>query len=140
MRPQGVSIIDLSWAILSLKDKIANWKVLSEVLSLSDHVYISSSLEQLIIQIEVEIMLQKDLKWSRKKKSTRTSFMQPRCGMAARNRLTKENSNAEERADWIISALRDCRDVGAPRASQNTHRSQVYWCNEEVASLRRETI
>lgn len=65
VRPQGVSIIDLSWATPSLKDMITNWKVLSEVPTLSDHAYISFILE--IANPPGKYNAVKDPKWSWKK-------------------------------------------------------------------------
>lgn len=40
MRPQGESIVDISWASPGAARRVESWKVLSEVESLSDHVYI----------------------------------------------------------------------------------------------------
>lgn len=136
VRPQGVSIIDLSWASPSLKDKIKYWRVLSEVPTLSDHVYISFTLESDSFPARHNIM--KDPKWSWKKINEET-FQAAAIWYGCEESINGD-ANAEERANWIASALRDCCDAGAPRASQNAQRSQVYWWNEEVADLRRETI
>lgn len=40
IRPNGESIVDLTWASPLAADRVGNWKVLTNVESLSDHAYI----------------------------------------------------------------------------------------------------
>lgn len=133
VRPQGVSIIDLSWATPSLKDMIVNWKVLSDVPSLSDHAYISFFLELVIPSSKHTHNVIKNPKW---KKVNEDMFLAAPVWYGYEEPFNEETS-AEERADWIASVLRDCCDAEAPRAGQNTYQSQVYWWNDEVACVEK---
>lgn len=46
IRPQGMSIIDLTWTSPELLTRIKNWRVRVDLQSLSDHLCISFSLDE----------------------------------------------------------------------------------------------
>lgn len=50
IRPQGSSIVDLSWSSPSLLDRIVSWLVLEDVETLSDHQYVEVIINSLNMQ------------------------------------------------------------------------------------------
>jgi len=48
VRPQGSFIINLTWASVGICRDVSDWRVLSDVVSLSDHMYITFSYKNVI--------------------------------------------------------------------------------------------
>lgn len=95
VRPQGVSVIDLSWATPSLKDRISDWRVLSEILSLSDHTYISFSLDSVSTFGRNSVI--NNPKWSWKKVNA-DKFHAAATWYGCEESF---NEGAEDRTEWI---------------------------------------
>lgn len=137
IRPQGSSVIDLTWASSSLNSKIKEWQVLSGVLTLSDHEYISFTVCESRPLARVGV-ISKDLRWNWKKMDI--DKFQAAAIWYGEDRPFAEEISAEESADWVARAMRDICDVGASRAPRLFGRTQVYWWNFEVAELRELAI
>lgn len=131
VRPQGSSIVDLTWATPTIASRLAKWSVLSEVEHLSDHRY-----------IEVELQ---------REKVTQARNIRPRWAikklnednlMAAVMAATWSNPYAAEdprqEATWLQRTIVSACNGAMPRV-KCLPRKSAYWWTEEIAELRRTT-
>lgn len=121
VRPQGTSIIDLTWSTPVLVNRIKEWKVDESTLSLSDHSYITfrmwkmDTLDQEVFDEVIE--------W---KCSTFNISDRP------------EERNEEEEVDWIQQTIVEAADAAMRRIKKRNcdHKKQVYWWSEELSKLK----
>ncbi|XP_029673046.1 uncharacterized protein LOC115241425 [Formica exsecta] len=136
VRPQGKSIIDLTWTSPDLLRLVRKWRVREDVESLSDHLYI----EYDIHTDRPEMPLNKSLprKWSSKKMDN-DLFL---AVMIWRG----EGPKPEDRNDvsrmtvWLDQTMEEACDVAASRVGPGGPRRQTYWWQDSVAELRGSCI
>ncbi|XP_029176056.1 uncharacterized protein LOC114944331 [Nylanderia fulva] len=120
IRPQGWSIIDLTWATGDINGCINEWKVLSSVESLSDHDYIAMKVGRVS---------------ANRTKPRKNRFRYPRWNW---NKLDEdmfhaaidwhcanppgEKRSADEMAQWINGVIRDVRVTRPPTESEGDPR------------------
>lgn len=138
VRHQGSSIIDLTWVSPSLVNQIIDWSVLEDEESLSDHRYIRYSLAQ----------TRGPTDW----RSDKEIESLPRWIMKDMNKDTFEtilltglwimdnpNSSVDELAMNLKMAMTNAVDAVARRV-KGPRRTNKYWWNDKIATLRKEAI
>lgn len=135
VRPQGESIVDLTWASPLARRNVVSWRVLSDVESLSDHVYIEMVMEDFrqdptqgdgrakrwsIDKLDQDLLVAAFLavSWSR--------------GMEPDRSLDDEVGEMAER-------LALASDVAMPRHCPRP-RKATYWWSQSIHDLRCESI
>lgn len=133
VRPQGWSIVDLSWATPDLCHSIIGWRVRDDLESPSDHQY---------IVIEINTGNQSSGNQGRKR---HPRWAWSRCDHDVYNAAVAwefmqlpatENTPAETLARKIRKALQAACDAAMPRVRFGSRYRPVYWWNEDIAQAR----
>lgn len=122
VRPQGSSIVDLSWSSPDLVSRIVNWSVLEEVETLSDHVYIEIKINSL------------DTKTSKVRTSNRWNFMKLETELFLEtlemlaNAKKPENleQEPEKYVNWLTEIMTSACNVAAPIIKNRNNKRQMY--------------
>lgn len=135
IRPQGWSIIDLTWYSPDVGARISSWRIRTDMESLSDYPYISMELD------------------AREDGAQSHGHQPPRWNWRSCNvdkfrvaiswefqQLLGEDCSVEERAKKIRAAIQRACDVGAERVKPGLHREQVYWWSDVIAEARKQCI
>ncbi|XP_070162482.1 uncharacterized protein [Polyergus mexicanus] len=136
VRPQGSSIVDLTWVSPDLFPSIGDWCVRDELESLSDHLYISFS----VGTSRPNTLVNKTIlrKWNIKR-FDRDLFMAVLTwrglgpgdeGSSSISRMTK----------WLDHIIVEALDVAAIRIGPRSPKSQAYWWQDSVAVIRRRCL
>lgn len=137
IRPQGESIVDLTWASPEAVRAVSDWEVLDGVESLSDHAY-----------IEVSLNVSRDANGTPPKRWSIKSLDRDRFVAAlmvsawpGANSLPREEENGalDDRVDGLLRVLTGACDVGMPRVRPRPRRA-TYWWSPQIAELREEAI
>lgn len=134
VRPQGVSIVDLTWVTPLLLKEIANWRVLEDEISYSDHRYIRFT----ISSARRNDNLGKACRaWNRKQ------FDEDRFEAALEWLCADENppENAEDASQRIDSIMKQACDLAMPRTKNRIGaKKSVYWWNDNIQETRKQYI
>ncbi|XP_011862377.1 PREDICTED: uncharacterized protein LOC105559000 [Vollenhovia emeryi] len=136
VRPQGESIVDLTWASPAVAGNVISWRVIEETDILSDH-----------LPIEVEIGLQlrgRDGPEVRPKRWTVSKFDPDRlvASLAADTWLpSPQERGIEEQAKWLREVMERACDNSIPgpplrRVKRRTGGARTSLCSEEKQSKR----
>jgi len=153
VRPQGTSIVDLTWATATMAKKIKEWKVEVGKLSLSDHNYITFG-----IDLEEKNKDKMNTYTAKKKSMNNRSEKSPRwkmetldqeiydevlkwkCSMHNNNGSLEEGGEDND-VEWIRQAMIEAADASMRRARKmTTNKKQVYWWNDNIAEIRNNCI
>ncbi|GAB1869618.1 Reverse transcriptase [Camponotus japonicus] len=137
IRPQGCSIIDLSWASSCLMNRVKNWSVLDDVETLSDHQYIEIILKKL--HSNKRSKTPKVHRWNFRKLDEELFGEVLEFLLGAELPVNIEN-DPDEYADWIRKIMTSACNVAAPLVVRKNAKKQVYWWSEGVSRLRKEAI
>ncbi|XP_011862553.1 PREDICTED: uncharacterized protein LOC105559099 [Vollenhovia emeryi] len=135
VRPQGESIVDLTWTSPGATRMIDSWRVAEDLEILSDHLPIIFELTLPDGDGASGDVHQRPPRWAVRK-------LDPdrlRASLTAETWLEEEPGSAEEQALWIRAAMTRACDAAMPRAAFKP-RKEVYWWSEEVALLRRAVV
>ena len=128
------SRIDVTFATDSLARKIRGWKVLDREESGSDHRYISFSLHR-----ETEVTAPKKVRrWATRKLNTdqlKASYL----ALTWDREASTGNECVATSVDSFIETVTAACDSAMPRSKTPRKRGPVYWWNEEIAQLRKES-
>ncbi|XP_011859500.1 PREDICTED: uncharacterized protein LOC105556991 [Vollenhovia emeryi] len=138
VRPQGESVVDITWISPAAARLVTAWRVAEEVDLLTDH---------LPLEMEVQLApLRRDgsedgrpLRWAIKRLDP--DKLQASLAVetwAPRAPLTQEGE-IEEEAKWLRRTMTQACDCAMPRATFSPRRS-TYWWTEDIGDLRREVI
>ncbi|XP_011260711.2 uncharacterized protein LOC105253992 [Camponotus floridanus] len=132
-RQQGNSIIDLTWATPKTLGRIGKWTVEDTVLSLSDHNYITYSINmKKLAHIPVaptstprrwrtdnidEELFEEAIEWS--------------C-----HSCSFQGTPIARDVEWIDKTISQAADLSMKRAKKPGKRKQAYWWNNNIAELR----
>lgn len=138
VRHQGCSIIDLTWTTPNLLDRLANWIVLEEAKTLSDHQYVEFTIR------DVDSRNYNN----QKNKQKRWNFVKLDCDLFVEilefltNTSLPDNMELEPEsyADWLMQIMKSACNVSAPLIKKNNVKRQAYWWSEEIAKHRRAAI
>lgn len=122
VRPQGKSIVDLTWTKPGIVDKIKEWKVEDEMLSLSDHNYITFKLGRIMEDRSNTGTKRK----TDKNKSTRwkmetldqelfDQILEWKCSEGM------EEEDVEKEAEWIHKIMMEAADASMQRAKRGNN-------------------
>ncbi|XP_011860276.1 PREDICTED: uncharacterized protein LOC105557606 [Vollenhovia emeryi] len=137
VRHTGSSIVDLTWSTPDIAGKILNWKVLKEVETLSDHMYITyevasrdnnppretkSRVRWNCDKLDQEFF-EKSLEWS--------------CSIGP----TGEDLESDDGpALWLRRVMTEACEAAAPRIPKRIKKRYVHWWSSEIEELRTECI
>lgn len=140
IRPQGLSIVDLSWCTPDIKERISGWRVRLDLETLSDHAWIEMKLDKRDNQ-EYPPM-QRIPRWKRNSWDFdlfRSTLEWELTG------IEKRNNGGEILLDEIVGnlskALTNSCDVAGEKITQTGKgsRRSVYWWSSELTEARRAT-
>lgn len=140
IRPQGESIVDLTWSTPSVANKIKNWRV-SEQETLSDHLYIEFDVE-----VTRQLVLNRGQGWEDPRRLPRWALKKldpDRLTAAVSSALWPGNRIPEEdvpeQVNWLRGMMTDACDFAMPRAKSSPRR-KTYWWTKEIADLRKTSV
>lgn len=131
IRPQGESVVDLTWATPVAARRIQKWSVLNEIENLSDHVLIEMELNVPSTGLQRQI---NPVRWSLSKldKDKFTAALMVSFWPSA---VEREESPFQDELNSLRGALRDACDVAMPRHRLRAKRMK-YWWSDELEDLR----
>lgn len=135
VRPQGVSIVDLTWYRLHTGHFLNCWKVL-DTETLSDHRYVFFSYEEERGLIESDAMARRYPRWNIKNWEQEL-FAEVLC---VKSDCFMEEWSTEESARWLQSSMTDACDMASRRYGPRPARRAAHWWSDEVAVARNACI
>lgn len=133
VRDGGGSIVDVSFASPSIAARIAKWKVLEDVETLSDHRYIWFEVSPSRNAARPNIRVSPFPRWS-VKKLDREMLLEAALVQECFAQPVSESVEAE--ADWFRGAMVQVCDAAMPRVRRQPPKTAVYWWSQELADLR----
>lgn len=132
VRPQGSSIVDLTWISPDLGRFIRNWKVEENIESLSDHLYISYELSLKNLPSASKKPLSR--LWNHKK------FDEDLFNAVLfwRGFGPVNNDTPSKFVSWIDLVLTEACDVASKRIGPKKPKRTAYWWNDTAAVIRKE--
>lgn len=132
--PQGESVIDITWTSPSLAKRIKNWSVCSNVETLSDHAYISITVEIPIGKKNYPAdRSERPKRWALSKldEDKFKAFL-----MIADWSPNLIGQSLEEQIERLMKVIREACNFSMPKCSPKPSRA-VFWWTEDVADARR---
>lgn len=136
VRPQGWSVVDLTWCTPDLSGEVSNWRVRDDVESLSDHQYIEF-----------------DIGWNRGSAGRPVGPTYPRWTRGEWDvdsfqavahwelgHMQELDEDIEKTSNKMKRIIQDSCDAAAKRLKPHTDQKQVFWWNESIACSRRRAI
>ncbi|KMQ92251.1 reverse transcriptase [Lasius niger] len=123
VRPQGQLIIDLTWVSPDLLQRVVNWRVRSDMESLSDHCFITFEVETGWKRPPPNHTAQR--RWNSKKFDSdlfRASLI-----WRAGNPTLEDPMDIVQVARWLDLSMEKACDVAAPRIGPRRPRRKTYW-------------
>ncbi|XP_029177940.1 uncharacterized protein LOC114945803 [Nylanderia fulva] len=142
IRPQGWSIIDLTWSTADICGSISGWQVMNNTESLSDHEYIQMFFGRDDGYLNVNDRSsnsQKYPRWNIKKMDI-DKFRAAILWNCTNSDDQPTEKTAEDQAKWIERSIHQACDVGASRIKKPPPKEQTYWWNTDIARLREASI
>lgn len=137
VRPQGMSIVDLTWATPDLVARIQHWRVRTDLQSLSDHLYISFSMDESESSAR-SLISEHYPRW--KWELLEEDWFQAVSSWHGNDERRFNEYSIEERATWLARVLKETCNAAAPRVKNTPMRTQAYWWSEKIAEIRRDSI
>jgi len=135
VRPQGESIIDITWASPPAAARVRGWRVATEILSESDHLYIEVVLQETPAQARGRAHPQ-PRRWALKRLDEDIFEACIRAGMPSD--LHERVGDPGDRAAWLQALISRACDAAAPRISPRQRRA-TYWWDDRLEILRRSS-
>ncbi|XP_070530005.1 uncharacterized protein [Cardiocondyla obscurior] len=135
VRPQGESIIDLSWASPAAARIVSGWKVSKDMEHLSDHRYILVSLAPLR---SMSYRSREGRRWA-VRKLDEDAFQASIAASLFASDLPQEEEDPEIQLQWVTETVTRACDMSMPRVKHRFRRS-AYWWSDQIAALRRDAI
>lgn len=126
IRPQGCSIIDLTWSMADICTKIIDWKVL-DALTLSDHQYIYFTINK----GDTITNRKRYVRWKHKKMDEEA--FQEVLEWSCIGNIQMPDATAA--ANWLQETFTNACDCSMPRIKQ-AKKKAAYWWNNTIAELR----
>lgn len=136
VRPQGSSIVDLTWVSPELLPLIGNWSVREDLESLSNHLFIS--FEARLSRPRPPPVRSTLRKWSLRKFDR--DFFLAVLTWKGRNPEVEDLEDLSQMRTWLDRTMEEACDAAAPRIGPRRPRRQAYWWRESVALLRHQCI
>lgn len=120
-----------------------DWQVLSEILTLSDHAYISFNVGTRLVPQQRKVKL-KYPRWNWKKADWEIFQTSLSWSCATWNDNVAEAdeiiTSSERLEKWIREAMTHACDVAAKRSGKSPRKNRSYWWSDTIAGLRAEAI
>lgn len=135
VRQQGTSIVDITLATPGITQRIQGWRVVEEMESLSDHLYITFDIHRFpTIPAPSSTATSSSPRWAVKKLNT--ELLAEACVVACWPPIPSGPVNVVEEARWFKEAMTRISDAAMPRIRSCPPRRRVYWWTREIAELR----
>lgn len=136
IRPQGNSIVDLTWVSPDVFPSVGDWHVRNDLESLSDHLYISFSVGTNRPNTLVNRAILR--KWNTKRldRDLFTAVLIWR-GLGPGE---EDRSNIPKMTKWLDHIMVEALDVAATRIGPRSPRRQAYWWQDPVAVTRHRCL
>jgi len=132
VRPQGESIIDLTWAAPQVARMVTKWQVVTGVHSDSDHLYIQVDLRCTPEQV-LRRRRPRPPRWSLRALDTDVLEGVLRAGIWPAEEDAGDPETGTSRLRELMTRACEC---AMPRVTQHPRRT-TYWWSEQIAELRR---
>ncbi|KMQ89977.1 reverse transcriptase [Lasius niger] len=136
VRPQGSSIVDLTWSSPDLLPLIGNWQVNEDKEWLSDHVCISFNICK--DRPSLPPIRGLNRRWNLRKFDR--DFFKATLIWGSRNPETEDEHDLSQSIRDLDRIMEEACDAAASRISPRRPRRCAYWWNESVAILRNACI
>ncbi|XP_029670924.1 uncharacterized protein LOC115240096 [Formica exsecta] len=136
VRPQGSSIVNLTWISPDLLRFIKNWKVREDVESMSDHNYITFDLCSEHIEAPSNRLLLRG--WSIK--SLDEDLFQAVLAWRGEGPGIEIQRDVDKFIKWIDKTMEEACDAGINRIGPRKPKKQAYWWQDSAAAVRRDCI
>lgn len=135
----GESVIDLTWTTPTASRRLHNWRVATELESLSDHRIICMEMEHTPPTRMKEIREQQKNRprWAIKKLDE--DLLRAAVTTVKWMKDWKGAQDIAGKVDWLQKAMRSICDVAMPRMRQHS-KIPAYWWSDNIAQLRRKAI
>ncbi|KMQ88053.1 reverse transcriptase, partial [Lasius niger] len=137
VRPQGSSIIDLTWASPDLLSRIEDWRVREEMESLSDYLFISFEIRTGRPRLPPVGSSQRRWNW---KKFDRDFFRAVMIWKGCEEPRVEDYQDPRQLLEWLDRVMVEACDAAAPRIGPRRPRRHAYWWQDSVAMLRHQCI
>ncbi|XP_011874031.1 PREDICTED: uncharacterized protein LOC105565438, partial [Vollenhovia emeryi] len=134
VRPQGESIIDLTWSSPAASGWVTSWRVAEEMEILSDHLPIEVERRRAPRRRTAEG--QRPRRWAVRKLDPDRLEASLEAALWAGGSQPRDIG---EEALWLRRAMTAACDSAMPRATYTARRS-AYWWTEEIAEQRRSSV
>jgi len=136
VRPQGCSVVDLTWCTPDILGCLSDWAVREYIESLSDHQYVVMNLAQ-----GVEVTGSRRAQGPRWNwKTWDADMFQAAASLEFAQPIMNARCSLDERVRRIERALQAACDAAMKRIQPGPYKRRVYWWCETVATARRTSI
>lgn len=133
VRPQGVSVVDLTWVTPSFLGLTQNWIVRDDLESLSDHLY---------IDFRITFKSDNNSRINRKRwnihKMDKELFVNTL--FLATNVSEVNMQTSECYVKWLAEIMKDSCNVSTPKITVRSNRRHAYWWSAEIAEIRKTAV
>lgn len=136
VRPQGSSIVDLTWTSPDLVQLVRDWRVREDLESLSDHLYISYSIHTDRPSLPLNRITFR--KWNGKR-FDRDFFLAVMVWRGIGPKV-EDRDNVERITIWLDQTMEEACDAAADRIGPRRPRRHAYWWQDSVAAIRHQCI
>jgi len=136
VRPQGESIVDLTWASPAALRRVGGWRVAAELETLSDHRYIELGLAAPRPPTGADVMEERRWSLTRLNPDLLMASMHASLWVWGEDRQGREGMEVEELASRLREALWRACDASMPRVRKGCGKRSAYWWTEEIAMPR----
>ncbi|XP_011859623.1 PREDICTED: uncharacterized protein LOC105557088 [Vollenhovia emeryi] len=134
VRPQGESIVDLTWSSPAAAGWVEAWRVVEEAETLSDHLLIEMAVTRPNASREEDV--QQRVRWAINKIDPDKLMASL---AAATWTQTSRRWDVEDEAKWFKDTLTRACDFAMPRV-KFIPRKAAFWWSEEINRLRRKSV
>ncbi|XP_011858938.1 PREDICTED: uncharacterized protein LOC105556455 [Vollenhovia emeryi] len=136
VRPQGESIVDLTWTSPAAANWVENWRVMEEAETLSDHLLIEMTLVRPTARGRMDSGTNSRIRWAVGKLDQDMLLATLK---AATWPQGEPQRDVEREAKWLRETLTRACDSSMPRA-RFTPRRYAFWWSDAIAELRQASI
>lgn len=136
IRPQGESVIGLTWCSVGAMAMVRDWKILEEYETLSDHVFINFEID-FSLRRSATSSISTHIRWNMSKFDL-DKFKESLSVSLAWG--SESFLSASDLASWIGRAMTAVCDAASPRVRPGRRRQSCHWWDEDIARLRSECV
>lgn len=138
IRPQDSFVIDLTWVSSDLARRVLEWRVREDILSLSDHLYITYHVSMVPVLSHAEFTDSRP-RWNFKRANLDlfNAVLEWSCAVIPSDEDFFLNVGPDK---WIKRIMDNACLVAVPRSRQHLSKPQMYWWNDDIGQLRKSAI